>query len=178
MRSHRMTRTGRTGQRDALATLPKRSLSLSGPQMRRLIREALDAGGEIWVTGSGQSMQPTIQHADFVLLSPVPRGARPGDVVLVPLGPGLMLHRVVHVSAAGVTTRGDARQKNDAPTANCDVLARAVAVRRGAVVTPLFLTTRFGYTALLRFLLRDVGRRARLVRAAIRRTITKTSHSG
>jgi hypothetical protein len=172
MISDQMSPTDSTGNPGAPPRLPKRSLSLSAPLITQLIREALDAGGEIWVTGSGQSMRPTVRHADFVLLSPMPRSARRGDLILAPLGPGLMLHRVVRVDVAGVVTRGDARQTNDAPISHDEVLARAVAVRRDDVVTPLVLTTRFGSVALLRFLFREARRRARLIRRSVRSKFT------
>ena len=164
-----MSRPSGGKQRGTAGSMPRRSLSLSAPQISRLIREAVQAGGEIWVTGSGQSMHPTVRHADLVLLSPMPRSAKRGDVVLVPHGPGLMLHRVVRVDDAVVVTRGDAREMNDVPVAHNQILARGVAVRRRDVVTPLFLTTRFGVAPLLRFLFRATRRRFRLVRRKLRR---------
>ena len=178
MISDRASRANGVSDRGGPPMLPKRSLSLSAPLISRLIREAVDAGGEIWVTGSGQSMHPTVRNADFVLLSPMPRSVRQGDVILVPLGSGLMLHRVVRVDAVGVVTRGDARRMDDAPLAHGEVLARAVAVRRGAVVTPLVRTTRFGGVALLRFLFREATRRARLIRASVRRMVTPSILQG
>ena len=178
MSSNRTARAQADRDRGVPPLLPKRSLSLSAPLISRLIREALDAGGEIWVTGSGQSMHPTVRHADFVLLSPMPRSVRRGDVILVPLGPGLMLHRVVRVDAVGVVTRGDARQLNDPPVTHGDVLARAVAVRRGAIVTPLVLTMRFGGVALLRFFFQEARRRARLMGGSLRRKATPSILQG
>ena len=176
MSSERMARTSGGKQRSVTGSMPRRSLSLTAPQISRLIREAVHAGGEIWVTGSGQSMHPTVRHADFVLLSPLARRAKRGDVVLVPLGPGLMLHRVVHVDSAAVVTRGDARQVNDVPVSHDQILARAVAVRRRGVVTPLVATTRFGVAPLLRFFLRATRRRIRLLRARARRAMSKRNY--
>src|SRR5215475_9594547 len=97
--------------------LQKRSLLLSAPDAARLIRDAVSVGGELWVRGSGWSMHPTIRHADPVLLAPLGAGGavRRGEIVLVPLGPRLMLHRVVDLQGDVVVTRGDARQRNDAP---------------------------------------------------------------
>jgi hypothetical protein len=150
--------------------LEKRSVTLSAPDAARLIRDALGAGGELWVSGSGGSMHPTIRHADPVLLAPLARRVRRGEVVLVPLGPRLMLHRVVDVQGDIVLTRGDARQRNDAPIPRRDVFARAVAVRQQTTVATLVLTLRFGIAPLVRFLLRESYRRARLIRATLRRT--------
>jgi len=154
----------------ATPVLEKRSVTLSAPDAARLIRDALGAGGELWVSGSGGSMHPTIRHADPVLLAPLARRPRRGQVVLVPLGPRLMLHRVVDVQGDVVLTRGDARQRNDAPVPRRDVFAHAVAVRRQTTVTTLVVTLRFGVAPLVRFLLRESYRRVRLVQAMLRRT--------
>ncbi|HEY2374959.1 MAG TPA: S24/S26 family peptidase [Gemmatimonadaceae bacterium] len=149
--------------------LEKRSLQLSATDAARLIRDAVAAGGEMWVSGSGGSMHPTIRHLDPVLVAPVTRRVRRGDVVLVPLGPRLMLHRVVDVRGDIVLTRGDARQRNDAPVGRKEVVARALAVRQQRTVTTLVPTLRFGLVPVVRFLLCEVYRRARLLRAALRR---------
>lgn len=151
------------------AVLPKRSVQLSAPEAAQLIRDAVDAGGEMWVSGSGQSMHPTIRDADSVLISPVGRDVRPRDVVLVPLGPRLMLHRVVCVANGRIRTRGDARRHDDPSVERSDVVARAVAARHDGRVTPLVLTMRFGARALARYLLVEAKRRARLALAALSR---------
>ena len=110
-------------------------------------------------------MHPTIRDADPVLLAPLSGRVHRGQVVLVPLGPRLMLHRVVDVQGDIVLTRGDARQRNDTPLSRQDVVARAIAVRRQRKVTTLVPTLRFGFAALVRFMLRESYRRARLLRA-------------
>ena len=147
----------------------KRSVQLSAPDAARLIRDAVAAGGEMWVRGSGGSMHPTIRHADPVLVAPVSQPVRRGEVVLVPLGPRLMLHRVIDVQGDIVLTRGDARQRNDAPAGRQEVVARALAVRQQRTVTALVPTLRFGFAPLVRFLLYETHRRVRLVRAAVKR---------
>lgn len=153
----------------AVAALPKRSLQLSAPEAARLIRDAVRAGGELWVTGSGQSMHPTVRHADLVLIAPLRRAVRRGDIVLVPLGRRLMLHRVALLDDRRVITRGDARERNDVPVGRDDIVARALAVRRGPVVTALDLTTRFGAAALFRYVIGDAKRRARRLRMLMHR---------
>jgi len=150
------------------AVLPKRSLQLSAPEAARLIRDAVRAGGELWVAGSGQSMHPTVRHADLVLVAPVRREVQRGDVVLVPLGPRLMLHRVALLEGDRVITRGDARDRNDRPVPKKEIVALAIAVRRDDVVTPLGLTMRFGAAALGRYIMGEAKRRARRLRAALR----------
>lgn len=116
-------------------------------------------------------MHPTIRHADPVLVVPLGSEVRRGQVVLVPLGPRLMLHRVVDVQGDIVLTRGDARQRNDAPIAREDVVARAVAVRQQRSVITLVPTLRFGLAPLVRFLLSETYRRGRLVRATLGRRL-------
>lgn len=111
-------------------------------------------------------MFPTIRNADAVLLAPLQRAVRRGDIVLVPLGPGLMLHRVVTVTSEKIITRGDARLTNDRPRATADVIARALAVRDGARVTALVPTIRFGVMPLLRFGTQTARRRIVLMRRA------------
>lgn len=149
-----------------MSEFAKRSLQLSAPEAARLIRDAVAAGGELWVSGSGQSMHPTVRHADQVLIAPLEREVRRRDVVLLPFGTRLMLHRVVEVRGDIVLTKGDGRRKADPPVPRADVVAQALAVRRADDVTPLTLTTRFGATALVRFLLWETRRRARLLGAA------------
>jgi hypothetical protein len=157
-----------SSQRPISRALPKRSVLLSAPEASQLIRDVLQAGGELWVGGSGQSMHPTVRHADQVLIVPLDRPPRRQDIVLVPYGPRHMLHRVVSANGDTLHTRGDARSHDDPEVFSRDVVGRAVAVRRDERVTPLVLTTRFGLTGLVRFLLWEAKRRARLVRAAIR----------
>ncbi len=151
-----------------VAALPKRSLQLAAPEAAQLIRDAVRAGGELWVTGSGHSMEPTVCHADLVLVAPLRRAVRRGDIVLVPLGPRPMLHRVAHVDQERVITRGDARERNDAPVSTGEIVANAIAVRRDQVVTPLRFTTRFGAVALMRYLIGSAKRRARKLRVMLR----------
>jgi hypothetical protein len=151
-----------------MSEIAKRSLQLSAPKAARLIRDAVAAGGELWVSGSGQSMHPTIRHADQVLIAPLEREVRPRDVVLLPFGNRLMLHRVIEVRGNAVLTKGDARRIPDPPVARADVVAHALAVRRADDVTPLTLTMRFGVAALVRFLLLEARRRARGVVSAAR----------
>lgn len=157
------------GTAATIGVLPKRSLQLSAPDAAQLIRDAVRAGGELWVTGSGQSMQPTVRHADLVLVAPLRREPRRGDIVLVPLGPRLMLHRIALVDNERVVTRGDARERDDAPVGRGEIVARAIAVRRDRVVTPLGPTLRFGASGLVRYLIADAKRSARRARAMLRK---------
>jgi hypothetical protein len=70
-----------------------------------------------------------------------------------------LLHRVVSTSNDEVTTRGDACDAADAPASRSAVVARAVAVARGARITVLAPSLRFGAPALARL----AASRARLL---------------
>ena len=148
---------------------PKRHLRLTTANGARLIRDALGVGGELWVSGEGQSMHPTIRHADVVLLSPLRRAVRRGDIVLVPWGHALMLHRVDVIDGEQVRTRGDARDSRDPPTTRGDVLGRAIAVRGRGHLRLLAPTLRFGFLPLVRFALSELYRQARRLRRHARR---------
>jgi len=158
-------RSGRDArQAGANGRFPRRTLRLSGASAGRMIRDAIEAGGELWVSGAGQSMHPTIRDADLVLLVPVDRAVRRGDIVLFPLGARLVLHRVERLQGSAVLTKGDAREMCDPPIVVGNVLARAVAVRGSGPLTLLAPSLRFGARPLMEFLLRDVHRRARRIR--------------
>jgi len=148
--------------------LGRRSVQLSAPDAAQLIRDAVSAGGELWVSGSGSSMHPTVRHADPVLVAPLRSPVRRGQIILVPFASRLMLHRVVEVQGDIVITRGDAQQRNDAPIGRTEVIAQALAVRNGDSLSTLRLTRRFGVMPVVRFLLREAYRRVRLVRATRR----------
>ena len=163
--------TGQRGSRAAQITgtsFARRNVRLSAPLATQLIRDAIAGGGEVWARGSGRSMFPTIRHDDLVLLSPLRRSIRPGDIVLVPLGRGLMLHRVVHLDGGRVITRGDARAADDRPILESEVVARAIAVRHGDRVSALIPSPRFGLAALFRFVMESTRRRARFLKTGWR----------
>lgn len=166
---HPLDSSSESSSHTASGRFATRSLRLSARLASQLIQDALAEGGEIWVKGSGQSMFPTIRNADDVLLSPLRRGVRRGDIVLVPLGPGLMLHRVVTVAPNRIITRGDARTADDLPIAPDEVRAHAVAVRRDSRVSALVPTLRFGAPPFLRYVVEIARRSARSVRSLRRR---------
>jgi len=73
-----------------------------------LAREHLAAGRVLVTKVRGQSMWPLICDGERVEVRPRTGGVEVGDVVLVTLGGGLVLHRVVLVEGPGVVTKGDA----------------------------------------------------------------------
>ena len=111
----------------------------------------LETRGEIWVTGVGDSMAPTIREGDRVLLVPV-GPLRRGDVVLGDFGRSLVLHRVLTLLPDGsILTIGDAHSDPER-LARVHVLGRAVVVERRADGRRVALdpTLRHGYAAFAR----------------------------
>jgi hypothetical protein len=112
-------------------------------------------------------MYPTIRPGDRVLLSPVRAALVRGDVVIVPLGRSVLLHRVVSLTNGSALTMGDACKMPDRPIDVDSVFARAVAIRRETAVTALTPTLRFGVWALCRFAMSEVRRRAAAARGRL-----------
>lgn len=74
-------------------------------------------------------MRPTIPDGSLVTLGPVAPGAvRVGDVVLVQVGDGASLHRVVARWAGLVWTKGDLNPWRDPPVPAASVIGRALSV--------------------------------------------------
>jgi hypothetical protein len=101
-----------------------------------LVSGVVQEGGELWISVTGSSMQPTLRPGDRVLLGP-PEPIRPGLVVLADMGGKPILHRVVLLSGEIVVLRGDASHTDDTPIRPGDVLASVRLVARGAVVLGL-----------------------------------------
>ncbi len=81
----------------------------------------------------GASMHPFLPDGTAVMIRPLPgRPPRIGEVVLVPWGADVALHRVVRVRDGVVTTRGDGCSFEDPPVAVAAVKGVAIhAIRRG-----------------------------------------------
>jgi hypothetical protein len=99
------------------------------------VQRALRAGHPVWLRARGQSMRPLIPDGSEVLVVPLERPPRVGEVVLLEVLGEVALHRVVEVSlAAGrryVRSRGDGRRLPDPPLPAEAVLGRAARVRLG-----------------------------------------------
>ena len=121
---------------------------LGGPAF---VAAMLETRGEVWVTGVGDSMAPTIREGDRVLL--VPAGTlRRGDVVLGDFGRSLVLHRVLTLLPDdSILTIGDAHSEPERLPRR-HVLGRAVVVERqpGGRRVALDLALRHGYAAFAR----------------------------
>ncbi len=140
-----------------------------GAQDIARICAAAERGCETWVRAEGASMGPTLRAGEPVLVAPLDSPPRVGDVVVVALHGRAVLHRVSEVRGDHIRTRGDACAESDPPLTLNDVLARAVAVRRGDHPMPLRWSSRFGARGLWRYSLATctawpvrMARRARL----------------
>src|SRR4051812_18546522 len=68
-------------QRPAGKALGRNSVELTSQHRRQLVCDVLAAGGHMWVRGGGWSMHPTIKPGERVLLEPLRRELRRGDIV-------------------------------------------------------------------------------------------------
>ncbi|HEX2061111.1 MAG TPA: S24/S26 family peptidase, partial [Thermoanaerobaculia bacterium] len=84
----------------------------------------------------GDSMHPVIRAEDVLHVEPSAE-IRAGDVVLTLADRGLTAHRVIHVSAEEVITRGDNTPSADAPVARSRVLGVVTYVLRDGVRMPV-----------------------------------------
>ncbi len=153
---------------------------LPAPSLIELVRGVVTAGGSLWVQVTGISMNPVLREGDSVLLAPLERAPRRGDVLFIALGERPLLHRVRRVERGDIVTRGDAALTDDAPVSLADCVARALAVRRGSVTVALTPTLEFGLRGLLWFgawtirasLPSWMGRRVQRVSRAITRALS------
>ena len=88
------------------------------------------ASDSTWILLSGASMEPTYADGDWLLVEPVTRSVRPGEVVVARRGGRLVTHRVVSLRNGQVVTRGDACAIADPPIAMGGVIGRVIGVRR------------------------------------------------
>ena len=93
------------------------------------------AGGTFFAAYVGPSMNPTLREPEIMEIVPCGGGSlRAGDVVLF-LPPGSdrpVVHRVVRVSTAGISTRGDNNALEDHALLQCeDIRGRVVTAWRG-----------------------------------------------
>lgn len=114
-----------------------------------LVRGVASAGGSVWIQVTGISMNPLIREGDSVLLTPLTRLPRPGDVLFLDAAGTPLLHRVRRLADGMVVTRGDAALADDVPVLPSACLARAVVLRRGSITMVLVPTWRFGVKPLL-----------------------------
>ena len=108
-----------------------------------LIREALDAGGNVEIPIRGVSMLPMLKEGrDSVILSPIKRKLKKHDIVLYLRSDGsYVLHRIA-IAADNYSCIGDAQFVLERGILYSQMIAVAVAFRRGRrlvkVTNPLY----------------------------------------
>jgi len=96
-----------------------------------LVMEVLARDGETWVREATLSMSPLIRPGDEVRLVRLDPGRiNRGALVACHRGEGLVLHRVLARTDAGVVTKGDALASPDPPVGWGQVVAGVAALRR------------------------------------------------
>ena len=137
----RVVTTTRAELADVLPRQPlrARTLELGREDLLGLVAGAVESGSQVWVRIRGASMAPAVPAGADVRLGPVrERSLRKGDVVLARLPSGLpVLHRVKSLRAHDVVLQGDALPSADPPVGYPAIVARADAVRVGAVELPV-----------------------------------------
>ena len=96
-----------------------------------LVMEVLARDGEAWVREATLSMSPLIRPGDEVcLVRPDPGHINRGALIACQRAEGLVLHRVLARTDAGVVTKGDALASPDPPVGWGQVVAGVAALRR------------------------------------------------
>ena len=96
-----------------------------------LVMEVLARDGEAWVREATLSMSPLIRPGDEVrLIRPDPGRISRGALIACRRAEGLVLHRVLARTDAGVVTKGDALASPDPPVGWEEVVAGVAALRR------------------------------------------------
>lgn len=89
------------------------------------------AGETLRLKVQGGSMSPLLRSGDWVELSPVPlQDCRPGDLVVLRVANGLLVHRLLRLPALGLQTKGDANPFADVLTSEVKYLGRACSFHR------------------------------------------------
>ena len=96
------------------------------------LRQLLSAGGELRLAVAGRSMLPLFREGDHLVIRPLERPPRVGEVVVFARGGQLWCHRVLLPAGRGrrLLTKGDARGRPDSPVDPGAVVGRAVALER------------------------------------------------
>jgi hypothetical protein len=113
-------------------------LGLSAREQLDLVLELLRRGQALELRLGGPCMRPWAFGGDSLRIEPLITPPRPGWVVLVRDGEGLLAHRVLHIANERVWTRGDLSTVPDPPWLLEQVVGRVVSARgRLGVTVPL-----------------------------------------
>lgn len=99
-----------------------------------VIREKLEAGGEVNLPASGNSMYPLFRHRqDTVRLKKAESGSlRKYDMILYQRDNGkYILHRIIGIGEQGFVLRGDNQYQKEYPVREEQVIARVCSFCRG-----------------------------------------------
>jgi len=97
-----------------------------------LLRSSLDAGNTARLRVDGESMRPTLQKGDVVIVYSCPMEQLSiGDVLVMQRDNELVTHRLVSIQPDGWYTKGDAYSTLDPLFSRESILGRVEAVERG-----------------------------------------------
>jgi Peptidase S24-like len=160
----------------SLYAVPGGVHSLSGPELRELLRSVLARGVAFRFRARGFSMHPFIRDGDVVTVSPGGlEGVRVGAVLAFagPVNGKLTVHRVVARRDGGYLMRGDNAEVTDGWVAAADVFGRVSRVERAGRALRIGLGPEGRLIAL-----RCAPRAVALVRRALRRVIAAPAGRG
>ncbi len=100
-----------------------------------LVAESVRMCGAIRLPAVGTSMVPAIHPGDVLSIQPVdPKEISPGDIVVYAREQGLVVHRIVRISANSsepyLVTRGDRMLRDDRPILPGELLGRVASIER------------------------------------------------
>ncbi len=113
----------------------------NGKAMAALVRAVTERGHPFRLQAPGLSMHPFIKHGDNLIISPLTRAPRLGQVLAVAMPPDgrLVVHRLIRCQDTWLQTQGDNCDEPDPHITPGDVLGVVTAVYRQGrrVVAPL-----------------------------------------
>jgi signal peptidase I len=138
-----------------------RELSLSAPEMVRLMREVLGKGASFRFKAKGFSMTPIIEDGDIITVSPcLSSDLRSGDIAAFthPVIDRLVVHRIVEIRGRSFLVKGDNNESFDGLIPESHVLGRITRIERngkgvklglGAERSAIAFLSRFNILSLL-----------------------------
>jgi signal peptidase len=99
-----------------------------------ILADLLASGNTVRFTAPGGSMHPVIRHGDVLLVDPLDRPARAGDILLYLACGRPVAHRLIAIAPGkdgpALILKGDSAACPDLPVRSDQVLGRVVAVER------------------------------------------------
>ena len=95
------------------------------PELARLLAE----GKQVRFTPSGVSMRPFIEgDKDSVVLAPITKALRIGDIVLAKVETAYVLHRIVRIEGTEYVLQGDGNLTGEERCAREEIIGRVAAI--------------------------------------------------